>query len=434
MKYKMVRMVSVCMGLFLLSGCRMEGLRKDIAARESYKPISGTVTGIGSSTLPVVVVLWGVGDTDESPSNYQFAQGDGRFRFDENRGTYCLIAFEDGNKDGRFQEGIERAGIYKKGEIIDLAKSESYENLTIELLPPGHIQLPAAASGISKDAVELKFEDRAGMVGQVTQLDDPLFSPKNASLGLWTPLTYLETLGMKLYFLEPYDAQKIPVLFVHGANGHPGNFQTLIEQMDRTRFQPWVVFYPSGARLERLGGVICGMLREAHASYQFEEIVVVAHSMGGLVSRSAVLSYADSTRRARMPLFITFSTPWNGHSAVAMGIKHAPAVVPSWYDMLPDNPFITHLFSQSLPAETRHHLFFSFEGKGGSPFKSQNTDGAVSIESQLSIAAQTQASALIGVPADHVGILSHPFAIEQFNAILQSYAGCGRSGCDWPRP
>jgi hypothetical protein len=143
--------------------------------------------------------------------------------------------------------------------------------------------------------------------------------------------------------------------------------------------------------------------------------------MGGLVSRSAILHYQDTVGRAQIPVYITFSTPWNGHSAVAMGVDHAPAVVPSWYDMLPGNPFIAGLFGQSLPAETKHHLFFGFEGKGGSPFADENTDGAVSIKSQLSIPAQSQANSLTGVAADHVGILSDLFALERFNAILQQY-------------
>ena len=40
------------------------------------------------------------------------------------------------------------------------------------------------------------------------------------------------------------------MLFVHGAEGYPQQFAKLIEGLDRTRFQPWFFFYPSGARLE----------------------------------------------------------------------------------------------------------------------------------------------------------------------------------------
>ena len=38
---------------------------------------------------------------------------------------------------------------------------------------------------------------------------------------------------------------------MHGSGGNPADFRFLIEGLDRSRYQPWVYFYPTGTRLER---------------------------------------------------------------------------------------------------------------------------------------------------------------------------------------
>ena len=74
--------------------------------------------------------------------------------------------------------------------------------------------------------------------GQITTLDVKIFARENGSTGYWKPLTFLRDFGIGVYLLEPYDPDKIPVLFVHGAVGTPAGWKKLVATMDRTKFQP----------------------------------------------------------------------------------------------------------------------------------------------------------------------------------------------------
>ncbi len=160
-------------------------------------------------------------------------------------------------------------------------------------------------------------------VGALATLDEPRFSDETAKQSLWRPLDFLIDGNAGLYFLEPYSANKIPVLFVHGINGTPKNFSYLIEQLDRTHFQPWVVYYPSGAYIENVAQWIEQMLEQVQAKYKFDKIAIVAHSMGGLVSRSFILKHLDNSRSLDIPLFISIATPWDGHNAAKLGVDQA---------------------------------------------------------------------------------------------------------------
>lgn len=169
-------------------------------------------------------------------------------------------------------------------------------------------------------------------------------------------LSYAMTLA-SLYFLEPYSADKIPVLFVHGINDTPRTFSYLIENLDHAYFQPWVVYYPSGAYLDNIAGALDQMLQRLHAEYKFEKLAVVAHSMGGLVSRSFIFKHVENTRSYTIPLFVSIATPWDGHAAAKLGADYAPTPVYSWIDMNPGSRFLTRLFytndEQRLAADCR---------------------------------------------------------------------------------
>jgi pimeloyl-ACP methyl ester carboxylesterase len=99
-----------------------------------------------------------------------------------------------------------------------------------------------------------------------------------------------------LYFLQPYDPDRIPVVFVHGLISTPFTWvQTinglLADPEIRKHYQFWVFAYPTGnpvlysaLRLrEELAKV--DKLYPNHKGY-----VVVGHSMGGLLSQAQVTS------------------------------------------------------------------------------------------------------------------------------------------------
>src|SRR5262249_30463900 len=151
-------------------------------------------------------------------------------------------------------------------------------------------------------------------VGVVTRMDDPRFSRQNGRRGLWQPLEFVRQVGAGVYFLEPYDPNKVPVLFVHGALGHPGNWAAIVAALDRSRLQPWLAYYPTATGLETTAMALDRWMEELYVRYRSPRLAVVAHSMGGLVARAFInrLVAAGDGRAAGLRLFVSVSTPWEG--------------------------------------------------------------------------------------------------------------------------
>lgn len=420
MKRNAIFLTCVLCAALMFNGCVFKRLERDVTIIESLKPISGVVINEAAHPKPVTVVLWALGDEPAEANGYWVVHQDGKFKFRRPYGRYYLLAFEDANEDTKYQED-EYTAAYGEPTIIDLDSGESFENLELRLMPPGHVKIPASISGMSVEERQEKFVWRKEQTGIVTTLDNPDFTMKNAALGLWEPVAFFKQCGMKLYFLEPYDPKKIPVLFVHGSSGYPGIWKDIIANMDRERFQPWVAFYPSGLRLSTPANAYSKYIEELRLKHQFKDLIVVAHSMGGLVSRSMIQQYANQDVRCNIPLYITLATPWQGHAGAAMGVKRAPTVIPAWYDMVPNSPFIEGIFEAPLPKETDYYLVFAHQGKPGAKFSGENTDGTVTLSSQLFMQAQEEAARVVGIDATHVSILSDTNTIRKLNQLLEQH-------------
>jgi alpha-beta hydrolase superfamily lysophospholipase len=75
---------------------------------------------------------------------------------------------------------------------------------------------------------------------------------------------------------------------------------------------------------------------------------LIAHSMGGLVSRATVNICAQKNTCEYLHSYTTLSTPWNGVASAKSGVEWAPTVVPVWRDMDPDSEFVTTLFDAEV--------------------------------------------------------------------------------------
>ncbi|QEH33925.1 hypothetical protein OJF2_24570 [Aquisphaera giovannonii] len=105
--------------------------------------------------------------------------------------------------------------------------------------------------------------------------------------------------------LEPYQPGKIPVLFVHGLLDDPFLFNDMMVSLYRTpgfveRYQVWVYRYPTGVTSLRTASILREQLREIEGTFDPEgkdpalrRMVVVAYSMGGLVTRLQITSSGD---------------------------------------------------------------------------------------------------------------------------------------------
>lgn len=256
--------------------------------------------------------------------------------------------------------------------------------------------------------------------GEVTTLSDSRFAAGNVRAGMWAPYHFILNVGPGVYFLEKYDPSRIPVLFVHGIDGSPDNFRYLIERLNRQRFQAWVYYYPSGARLGLIADHLTHTVSQIELLYRMPTLIVVAHSMGGLVTRGFLLQrQAD---RLHIPLFISLSTPWGGSSAAQIGLQLSPAVVRSWHDIAPASDFLQSLFytqsarRRSLPAMTQHQLLFSFR-KGSNSF-GKSSDRVVTVASELRAEAQDEAAGVYGFDETHTGMLEDPQVAARVNKLL----------------
>jgi pimeloyl-ACP methyl ester carboxylesterase len=96
--------------------------------------------------------------------------------------------------------------------------------------------------------------------------------------------------------IDEYDPKKIPVVFVHGLLCRPEAWTTAVNQLladpeIRTRYQFWFYLYPTGlpvwwsaAKLRTELDRYRAMVDASHKNPNLDQIVLVGHSMGGLIS------------------------------------------------------------------------------------------------------------------------------------------------------
>jgi pimeloyl-ACP methyl ester carboxylesterase len=150
---------------------------------------------------------------------------------------------------------------------------------------------------------------------------------------LLRPEKYADT--ARLIRLQPFDPGRTPVIFVHGLQDTPVSFVPMVNAFRKDpeiqrRYQFWVFSYPSGypypysaALLRReLDGI-------AHAFPNRKPIILVGHSMGGMICRLMITDAGDKIWRdlfSKSPA----ETPVTGHNRdllqSAIVFTHRPEV------------------------------------------------------------------------------------------------------------
>jgi pimeloyl-ACP methyl ester carboxylesterase len=104
-----------------------------------------------------------------------------------------------------------------------------------------------------------------------------------------------ESTGLSL--LRPYQRGKVPVVFIHGLWSNPWSWSHMIEGLEadpvlRDRYQFWTFGYSTGDPLPYSAHLLRGNLEEVRRKFDpersdvaFDRMVVVGHSMGGLLSK-----------------------------------------------------------------------------------------------------------------------------------------------------
>ncbi len=108
-----------------------------------------------------------------------------------------------------------------------------------------------------------------------------------------------------MYMVEPYDPNKIPVVMVHGLWSSPITWMEMFNDLRalpeiRDQYQFWFYLYPTGqpfwtsaAGMRKDLQDVRNTLDPQHENTALDQMVLVGHSMGGLVSRMQTFESRD---------------------------------------------------------------------------------------------------------------------------------------------
>jgi|GEM_PF-491910 len=126
--------------------------------------------------------------------------------------------------------------------------------------------------------------------------------PKMGILGMLRPQQFFKMEG--LFLAQPYDAKKIPLVFIHGLMSDPSMWLPVMADIEadpvlRGEYQFWTFAYPTGNPI----GYSALQLREALAGVykaypKSRHMVIVNHSLGGVITHLQVISPGDALVKA----------------------------------------------------------------------------------------------------------------------------------------
>lgn len=399
--------------------------------------------------------------------------------------------------------------------LVAVRRRENEADPNAQFYPPG-LAVPMTAF------VRLVDDPRRLQVGTplraVLELHDPLVVD-TVSVGsyrvplesdLTTPLAYfldtpnLDKLGLLgfvrpsqaadvrgLYLVQPYQPGKIPVVLVHGLLSSPLTWMEMFNDLRsdpaiRANYQFWFYLYPTGQPFWRTAAELRSDLAHArqvldprHAEPAFDRMVLVGHSMGGLVSRMQVVSsgdaywqlvsnqpieaiqasYEDRDTLARDFFFqanpsvsrvITLGTPFGGsrlandftrylgRKVVRLPQRMMRGMQPLFRDnpgafkdpellteatsidsLSPDSPVLAQLRNSPVTPGLRHHNIVGLVDKAG--FKDYLQGRFTSRGDGVVPLASAQlehADSELVVPADHVHVHRHPRSVLEVRRVL----------------
>lgn len=406
------RLLGLILTLFLVGCGNFTRLAADIMeSGGTLRVVSGSLQAPACERCELIITVLG-DERGDAIHNYRVFERPGDFRIAALNTSRYLFAFQDLNRDFTYQ--ANEPGVWFDLAARDIDRN-SVADIVLEIAAPMVRPGPRVTDLFELRGTGLGHIDV--LLGKVTTIDDKRFDNEAAEMGMWEPLGYMKTGHAGIFFLEPYDPSRIPVLFVHGINGTPQNFRALIDKLDRRRFQAWVINYPSGFDLRALGDGLLGVLAELRLRHDFQRMHIVAHSMGGLLIRE----YLGECSRAKacdyVDKVISVATPYAGIENMSLYLDLTTVVMPVWRNLLPTGPFLGNLFTDPLPPKASLHIAFAYlsdrspTGKPG--------DGVVSLKTQLRPEAQREATSMRGFHEDHVSVLASEALQDYVNMVLQ---------------
>ena len=305
------------------------------------------------------------------------------------------------------------------------------------------------------------------------------------------------------YMLEPFDPEKIPVIMVHGLWSNPVTWMKMFNDLNsnpwiRKNYQFWFYMYPTGQPFWISATEMREDLKQlrrdvdpGNESEAMKELVLVGHSMGGLLSRMQTISSGNSfwelvsdypleemtgseETKAKIRQLVYFQSDPNIKKVVTIATPHRGSkyannltrwlshkvftlptdwtqsmeeflrdnrqrlktdkkiMIPTSVDSLAsDSPFISALADAKASPQVEFHNIFG--NVTTSKFldtigRKEPGDGVVSIES----AQLPDAMSSVEVPSEHVDVHRHPQAILEVKRILlENLVDSGRIAADY---
>jgi pimeloyl-ACP methyl ester carboxylesterase len=402
---------------FLLAGCGIQDLKEDLEqVTEDYGYLKASASG-GDDSADVLVALYRRESGGEVMSNARAVVPGEQFYVLVPNGTYTLIAFSDLNGDFLYQSGEPAARI--EDPVINWFRDmEGQQRVDYDTLEVQAVELSSATAleeGFDLSLSALRENSKtADNFLKVVTWDHAAFSAENMTLGMWQPGAFQEQVGYGLYVLEEFDPAKKSIVLVHGINDTPRVFMSMVDAIPDD-YQVLLFHYPSAFPLEYTSYLLTESLDELMRRYELPQVDVMAHSMGGLVSKG-MMYQADDVLRGEMQIFVSLASPYGGHSAAAAGLKWSPVIAPVWWAMAPGSSYLTIIDGVDLTNGPEHHLIYTYSQETGGP--REEDDGVVSVESQLAESAKRNAAATYGVADNHVGVMHNACVSELVGSIL----------------
>jgi pimeloyl-ACP methyl ester carboxylesterase len=250
--------------------------------------------------------------------------------------------------------------------------------------------------------------------------DDRKFTQPVILQAAWLPLQFIRDVGYGLYIDEPLVKNKPLLVLVHGINDSPRRWQPLLKKLDHEKFQVLRFHYPGGMSIDVTAQVLAQMLHRVLLQSPKSDIVIVAHSMGGLVSRAAIQYLETFGNASSVKEFFSIATPWGGHQLASIGIQQSPLIVPVWRDLALESEFFQGIYSRRLPATVRFNLLYA--SGGGIEIFGEPNDGVVTVKSQLDERARREAVQVRNINAAHIPALVDKDTVSLINTALFAVA------------
>lgn len=320
-------------------------------------------------------------------------------------------------------------------------------------------------------------------------LNQPQFQgDKLSTEGLLYPGKVKDLQG--LYMLEPYDPEKMPVVMVHGLWSSPVTWMEMFNDLRsdpaiRNHYQFWFYLYPtgqpfwlSGTQMREDLALMRRRLDPQRKAPALDQMVLVGHSMGGLVSKMQTVESGDafwqttsdhpfaelqadddvkrtlanayffdpspSVRRVvtigtphRGSQFANSTTRWLGHKLITLPAHmlqgrqellklnkgffrpNSPIEISTSIDSLaPDSPILPVLLAaQPGPWVSYYNVVGHEPDLGWRGWFTEEGDGVVSLASAR-LDNMPQLKEQVVVPSDHVNVHRHPQSILEVRRVL----------------